>query len=259
MRRRDGRAVARVVYRTEGSGNPPKSHTFAEIITPFADGSFLVSTSARAYLDAPTGVTLRAHVGAAAARLAASHDEALRDGSPRAAVSPSDSDASAATILARYHDVVRDRLLARGVFKPMSELDLDHATVLNQTHAAAASDRSFEFPEVLVELERLQKKSSNWGAGLAVLVVSLMLFIAAGRGSNAASTSGEPKWELALIIPILFVHELGHFIAMKVFGYRNVSMFFIPFPRRGGEGAELQRRGLEKDPRRADGPGCRAS
>jgi len=32
-----------------------------------------------------------------------------------------------------------------------------------------------------------------------------------------------------LLIGILFVHELGHFLAMRVFGYRNVSMFFIPF------------------------------
>jgi hypothetical protein len=27
---------------------------------------------------------------------------------------------------------------------------------------------------------------------------------------------------------VLFVHEMGHFIAMKAFGYRNLRMFFIP-------------------------------
>ena len=32
-----------------------------------------------------------------------------------------------------------------------------------------------------------------------------------------------------MIIPILLFHELGHLVAMKLFGYRNVNMFFIPF------------------------------
>ncbi|MEM9412821.1 MAG: site-2 protease family protein, partial [Planctomycetota bacterium] len=31
-----------------------------------------------------------------------------------------------------------------------------------------------------------------------------------------------------LLIPILFFHELGHFVAMRFFRYRNVRMFFIP-------------------------------
>jgi len=33
---------------------------------------------------------------------------------------------------------------------------------------------------------------------------------------------------LFLIVLILFIHEMGHFIAMKVFGYNGVNMFFIP-------------------------------
>ena len=33
---------------------------------------------------------------------------------------------------------------------------------------------------------------------------------------------------LFLIVLILFIHEMGHFIAMKIFGYNGVNMFFIP-------------------------------
>lgn len=33
---------------------------------------------------------------------------------------------------------------------------------------------------------------------------------------------------LFLVVLILFLHEMGHFIAMKAFGYNDVSMFFIP-------------------------------
>lgn len=33
---------------------------------------------------------------------------------------------------------------------------------------------------------------------------------------------------LFLVVLILFIHEMGHFIAMKFFGYNDVNMFFIP-------------------------------
>ena len=32
-----------------------------------------------------------------------------------------------------------------------------------------------------------------------------------------------------MLVAVVIFHELGHFLAMKVFGYRNVSMFFVPF------------------------------
>lgn len=32
-----------------------------------------------------------------------------------------------------------------------------------------------------------------------------------------------------LVVLVLFIHEMGHFIAMKSYGYEDVGMFFIPF------------------------------
>src|SRR5436190_22704845 len=32
-----------------------------------------------------------------------------------------------------------------------------------------------------------------------------------------------------LLVTVIFLHELGHLIAMKVFGYRGINMTFIPF------------------------------
>ncbi len=34
---------------------------------------------------------------------------------------------------------------------------------------------------------------------------------------------------VGVLVTVLFIHELGHFIAMKVFGYKAVNMTFIPF------------------------------
>lgn len=53
-------------------------------------------------------------------------------------------------------------------------------------------------------------------------VLSVVLFAA------AASNMDGLRYAL-LIIPAIFVHELGHYFAMKIFGYKNVSIFFIPF------------------------------
>lgn len=32
-----------------------------------------------------------------------------------------------------------------------------------------------------------------------------------------------------LLVSVIFIHEAGHFIAMKVFGYKGVNMTFVPF------------------------------
>jgi stage IV sporulation protein FB len=35
--------------------------------------------------------------------------------------------------------------------------------------------------------------------------------------------------QIAVLVLVLFIHEMGHFLAMKYFGYSDVKMFFIPF------------------------------
>ncbi|MDX1653260.1 MAG: hypothetical protein R3277_12250, partial [Brumimicrobium sp.] len=34
---------------------------------------------------------------------------------------------------------------------------------------------------------------------------------------------------IAILLGVLLFHELGHFTAMKLFGYENLKMLFIPF------------------------------
>jgi Zn-dependent protease len=56
---------------------------------------------------------------------------------------------------------------------------------------------------------------------LLVLVVSLGLFVA---------SLGESKLQSVLtIVGVLLFHELGHWVGMRIYGYRDVRMFFIPF------------------------------
>lgn len=36
------------------------------------------------------------------------------------------------------------------------------------------------------------------------------------------------QWILLLVL-VIVIHEMGHFVAMKIFGYNDVKMFFVPF------------------------------
>jgi len=75
--------------------------------------------------------------------------------------------------------------------------------------------------KILSEIELIQSKKSSALSSLLLLGVSIAVFIGAGFLA----------WNLRfvlLLIPILLFHELGHFVAMRFFKYKNVKMFFIP-------------------------------
>jgi hypothetical protein len=56
-----------------------------------------------------------------------------------------------------------------------------------------------------------------------VLLVSLALFVLVRQ-----QQSGSPRG-LVILVGVLLFHELGHYAGMRLFGYRDVRMFFIPF------------------------------
>jgi Zn-dependent protease len=80
-----------------------------------------------------------------------------------------------------------------------------------------------EFEEsVLTELEKIRTPKGNWLLTLLILAVSLALFLGLGMRDNPIAFT-------AMLVGVLFFHEMGHYVGMRIFGYRNVRMFFIPF------------------------------
>jgi len=76
-------------------------------------------------------------------------------------------------------------------------------------------------PALAVALDELQNPQASWRRGLGLPIVSLVLFVALGlRGLSPAGVLS--------IVLVLFIHELGHLVGMRLFGYRDVRMFFIP-------------------------------
>ncbi len=57
---------------------------------------------------------------------------------------------------------------------------------------------------------------------MVLLLVSLLLFIGAGLFSSS--------WNgIVALVLVILIHEVGHYVGMRMFGYRDLRMFFIPF------------------------------
>ncbi len=79
-----------------------------------------------------------------------------------------------------------------------------------------------DYADILAEVVRLQNKKASWFSTILILLFSGVIFFAIGGAAWS--------WKLAgMLIPILAFHEMGHYLAMLVFKYRNMRMFFIPF------------------------------
>lgn len=57
---------------------------------------------------------------------------------------------------------------------------------------------------------------------LGLFIVTLIIFFTSGMVKDDIR-------EIGILVGVLFFHEMGHLLAMKLLGYRDVRMFFIPF------------------------------
>ena len=105
----------------------------------------------------------------------------------------------------------------------------DGLTPLPDGRDAAPAEEQIELAEplnpfeesILGELEKIRNPKGNWVQTVVILAVSLMLFIGLGMRDHPVAFT-------AMLVGVLFFHELGHYVGMRIFGYRNVRMFFIP-------------------------------
>ncbi len=223
MLHRDGRALARLRVQVEGV-QKTRTTLFSEFISAFANGRFLWSTSARAPSFAPPSCRLNWKYEASASQLWLLHRQQLDAATGHEGpAQPIQTREDMLDALERHHEAVRDFNLQRGIFAPMRGEDLARAQVLERSFEQAQSGQ-LRHPEVLAQLELLQKRHTSWTSAIVVLLVSIGLFVGAGAGGL--------KWSremLLMIVGLLLWHEAGHYAAMKIFRYRNVRMFFIPF------------------------------
>lgn len=78
------------------------------------------------------------------------------------------------------------------------------------------------YEEVLAEIDKQQSRQTNWIKNVFILAISLLIFFQLGFFEGGLHS-------VLMLILVLLVHETGHLIGMRLFGYKNVQMFFIPF------------------------------
>ena len=110
--------------------------------------------------------------------------------------------------------------LKRGVFTAPSpgQLAAD-APLVNAEHEAAAGGTRFS--DAWAELQHLQAPKRSMTNGILLLVITLVAFAGQGAIKSSYGTVG-------IIVAVLLVHELGHYLAMRLFRYRELRMFFLP-------------------------------
>jgi Zn-dependent protease len=75
--------------------------------------------------------------------------------------------------------------------------------------------------QVVDRVGELLSPKSSWFRNFVALGVTLALFVLLGLAESGLSF-------LIVLVGVLLLHESGHYVGMRVFGYRNVRMFFIP-------------------------------
>lgn len=214
-------AAARLTYSVSLKVQPPKERLQILILSELGDGTFLLSTKKRQeFLTAP-GILVNRIPGASPEKIIESHLQKLAglplNNSPKRAASADD----VIGIWDRYEKHSNDFGFQRGIYVWMNpeETAREHQHLATATTMAAGNEQDVG---VLIELNKLQERKASW-TGMAILfVVSLVLFIGAGTR----------RWSmdyLVILLGVVVVHELGHYLAMRTFNYRNVRMFFIPF------------------------------
>jgi Zn-dependent protease len=87
---------------------------------------------------------------------------------------------------------------------------------------AAGESRSEAFVQQVNEhLDQIHSPKSSWRKNLVVLALTVALFVLLGLVKSTLSY-------IVILVGVLLVHESGHYLGMRLFGYRNVRMFFIP-------------------------------
>jgi Zn-dependent protease len=81
----------------------------------------------------------------------------------------------------------------------------------------ATIDPAYEATLTALRFPPSTSKQNAW----LVFFITLALFAWLSGGFDNPAV-------LAILIAVILIHELGHFVAMKLFGYTDVRMFFIP-------------------------------
>ncbi len=221
---------------------------------PFQDGSWLITMNAQAHNIVGTipGVVLEDAYHPSVTGQWQHHQDRMRQLTALrsvAAFSPAQFITALQQLLHQYVDHLVStqalRSTRQGYFlSSRSALGLVHKirrghtpmarrqTALRQKPHDGPSSPDFTIPVSLqlASFQRMRELESNrrdLRLGKWILLGSLAAFIAIALILPQAFGTFHLS-DLVSLLAVLFLHEAGHFLAMKAFGYRDTTMFFLP-------------------------------
>ena len=219
MLHHSGKFSLRLMYTRAGTPEKPIENVLAVLLSELNDGTFFFTSDHREKFKVPPGILNNRLIGATPMQLIESHQARLEEFATRNPTKTVSSIHELDDVWNRYEKYSTDHQLRRGLYVRLSPEELEGQ---QPSAGTTQTPEAVQHADILFELKQLQNKKPGWGGAIWLFVISLLLF--AGAGSRQWS------WKyLLILVPVLFVHELGHYLAMRAFDYRNLRMFFIPF------------------------------
>ena len=216
LRHDSGRAIAQVCRRPWLYPRPMKERMGATIISAARNGGFIISGSEELDVTLPAGYLVQCEQGVSNEGLWAMHQQRLASEQ----VEVISTQQAMRDVLDRFHYEASALYLKRGVFTELDDERQARAARLAFDERPTSIDVA-RSEGVLWQVYEQQKSKGTMKSTLMLLFISLILFVVLGGAAW-------PWRFVLLLIPILLFHELGHLLAMWVFRYRNLRMFFIP-------------------------------
>ena len=97
-----------------------------------------------------------------------------------------------------------------------------YAKILRQRQDKSVMTKEGESHALIAQLEEMEKPrgKSNKLLWFGISMIAFMVVF---------GLLGFSFVDIGILIVVLLVHELGHFLAMRYYGYRDTSIFFLPF------------------------------
>ena len=220
FRHPSGQYFARIHQRYWHRAAKPNRGIFPIFFTRFTDGTFQASSAGKPDMAAPATIEMLRMPYVSTTALWQKHIERTAQLEHAKTIAPVNSKDELIAVTEQFHLLVRDFHLARGVFQ-LRTTEQETAAANDAARLAQWKADGVEHADVLVELARIQKEQPKQHSSIWILLITILLFIFIG--------ATRWKWDYVLwLIPVLLIHESGHWVAMRIFHYRNLRMFFIP-------------------------------
>jgi Zn-dependent protease len=214
-----GRTMARLFWVRGLPGCKIRERFETGFFTAFEDGRSVWTCDQPLRSEEPPQVFTQHGEKLTVPELFQSH-EATVEATTGAAAKPVQSSEHALAIYSKWQNDHFDFHLQRGTFREVTPAEAETDALFLKSEQNAVAQGS-QFGAAWAELQKEQAKKVSWISGVVLLVLSL-------GASAVVGFEGASAQSLALILGVLFFHELGHYLAMRVFKYRNVKMFFLP-------------------------------